>query len=80
MPNTPALLGEGSTGISPGKCSTKEDLENAKVLANAKNMFELLKSMELQLNQYEKLSDGTLGKIWFDKWQSIKKDVEKLDS
>ena len=31
---------------------TKEDLENAKVLANAKNMFELLKSMELQLNQY----------------------------
>ena len=42
MPNTPALLGEGSTGISPGKCSTKEDLENVLILMNSVGIcFEL---------------------------------------
>ena len=46
MPNTPALLGEGSTGISPGKYSTKDDLENVKILMNSVGIsFELQESL-----------------------------------
>lgn len=52
---------------------TDEDLSNAKVLSNAKNMFELLKNIETQLSYPD-------NKVVLDEWDRIKKDIEKLDS
>ena len=58
---------------------TKENLENAKILANAKNMLELLKSMQPQLTGYEGYPENTAGRMWADKWNLIKLDLAKLD-
>jgi pyrroline-5-carboxylate reductase len=40
MPNTPALVGMGATGLTPGVCATEADLELAKTLLGAVGITE----------------------------------------
>lgn len=42
MPNTPALVGEGITGICPNELVTKEELENAGAILNCFGSYEVV--------------------------------------
>ncbi len=52
MPNTPALVGEGATGICAGSKATKEDLELAQALLGAVGITEVV---------YESMMDAVTG-------------------